>query len=73
MENHEELGIESALEKASSEGTIRDAAWYGLLFGVLACGCQFSDTDTQERILRARVFGAILATYRYWSPGLSLI
>ncbi|EME81199.1 uncharacterized protein MYCFIDRAFT_77113, partial [Pseudocercospora fijiensis CIRAD86] len=53
-----ELGLEAALEAAITDGTFRDAAWYGMFFGILAAGCQFSDADVKERLPRTRVFVA---------------
>ncbi|OQV05000.1 Fungal Zn2-Cys6 binuclear cluster domain-containing protein [Cladophialophora immunda] len=58
MEKIGNSGIESALEFASDEGCFHDAAWYALLFGVLACGSQFSGPGSQDRVLKARVFVA---------------
>ncbi|TQV95343.1 fungal specific transcription factordomain-containing protein [Cordyceps javanica] len=52
-------GIAKALQLAASEGSFQDAAWYGVLFGVLACGCQFYDNEAaSDRLLKARVFVA---------------
>ncbi|KXT13883.1 hypothetical protein AC579_2641 [Pseudocercospora musae] len=53
-----ELGLEAALEAAITGGTFRDAAWYGMFFGILAAGCQFSDADVKVRLPRTRVFVA---------------
>lgn len=53
-----DAGISTALELAANERTFQDAAWYGVLFGVLACGCQFHDSEVAtDRLLKARVFG----------------
>lgn len=53
-----DAGISTALELAANEKIFQDAAWYGVLFGVLACGCQFHDGEAvSDRILKARVFG----------------
>lgn len=34
-----------------------DPSWLALLFGVLACGVQFSSDPIKERDLRSKVFG----------------
>ncbi|KAJ3484817.1 hypothetical protein NLG97_g6965 [Lecanicillium saksenae] len=48
-----------ALDLAANGDSFHDAAWYGVLFGVLACGCQFHECEVAaDRILRARVFVA---------------
>lgn len=56
-----DAGISTALELAANERSMQDAAWYGVLFGVLACGCQFHDCEAAtDRLLKARVFGVYL-------------
>lgn len=55
--------VTKALDLAASERAFHDAAWYGVLFGVLACGCQFHEGEVMsDRILKARVFGEYLFT-----------
>ncbi|KAK6382767.1 hypothetical protein LTS17_003436 [Exophiala oligosperma] len=78
MEKIGDSGIESALELASEERSFHDAAWYGLLFGVLACGCQFSGPESQDRVLKARVFVAgafecLRLAHHYGIPTLATI
>jgi hypothetical protein len=63
IEKMDSVGLEAALAAAGSEGSFRNAAWYGLLFAVLASGCQHSDLKSSERVLRTRVFGKL--TYRF--------
>ena len=56
----EDHGLESVASSRLSESTFGDAAWYGLLFAVLASGCQYSDTDPKDRVLKTRVFGGVI-------------
>lgn len=52
-----ENGLDARAESFLRESTFRDAAWYGLMLAVLGSGCQFSDMEPKDRILRTRVFG----------------
>lgn len=56
MEKVGEHGILNDSDPSLRENTFHDAAWYGLLFAVLGSGCQFSETEPRDRILRTRVF-----------------
>jgi hypothetical protein len=57
MQRVGEHGILKDDDPSLRASTFHDAAWYGLLFAVLGSGCQFSETEPQDRILRTRVFG----------------
>jgi hypothetical protein len=57
MQRVGEHGILKDNDPSLRASTFHDAAWYGLLFAVLGSGCQLSETEPQDRILRTRVFG----------------
>ncbi|KAJ9295526.1 transcriptional regulator family: Fungal Specific TF [Paecilomyces variotii] len=44
-----------------------DLSWLSLLFGVLACGAQFSDDQIKERDLRSKVFSIVSLPYFPWN------
>ena len=59
MQKVGEHGILKDSDPSLRDTTFHDASWYGLLFAVLGSGCQFSETEPQDRILRTRVFGTM--------------
>lgn len=54
-----EAGIDPVLVERLQQSTFDDAAWYGLLFAVLALGCQFSEMEAKEKVLKTRVLGGL--------------
>ena len=63
MQRVGEHGILKDDDPSLRASTFHDAAWYGLLFAVLGSGCQFSETEPQDRILRTRVFGSFAKVF----------
>jgi hypothetical protein len=59
-----ETGIDPALAERLESNSFESAAWYGLLFAVLALGCQISENEPKERVLRTRVLGKCPSTLR---------